>query len=151
MKIFFQIWQVLTGVMATGAMLILLLIVCLRSTAAFAKESVGAVGYVATLFTSGFTKGTAPKAAGWVVGWPQAGLALLFVAMLVTVFQPGAKNFLHLVAVLTGVAAVWYVRMLMTEARLEVLCLPLLLAWFIYYLLCIFWPVPQPVTPLTAA
>jgi hypothetical protein len=82
MKTLFLILRVTTGLMATSALLILLAIILLRSGAAFAKESVGVLGYVGSLFTSGFTKGTPPKEAGWVVSWPQAGLALLFVAMI---------------------------------------------------------------------
>src|SRR5664279_420877 len=107
MKALFLILRITTGLMATGALLILLAIVLLRSGAAFAKESAGAISYVASLFTSGFTKGTAPKAAGWVVSLPQAGLTLLFVAMLIAIFYPGAKIFLHSVAVLTALAVVW--------------------------------------------
>ena len=151
MKTFFLLWQLLTGMMATAALLILLAIVLLRSSAAFAKESVGVLGYVASLFTSGFTRGTAPKAAGWVVSWPQAGLALLFVAMLVTLFQPGARIFLHVVAALAGVAVVWYVRMMLTELKLEILCLPLLAAWLVYYLMCLFWYSHQPSSPVTVS
>lgn len=137
--------------MATAALLILLAIVLLRSTAAFAKESVGVLGYVAALFTSGFTKGTVPKAAGWVASLPQAGLALLFVAMLVTVFLPGAKIFLHLVAALAAVAVIWYVQMMLTEVKLEILCLPLLAAWFCYYLMCLFWYTHQTMPQTTAS
>ena len=148
MKTLFLLVQVVTGMMAVAALLILLAIVLLRSSAAFVKESAGAVGYVAKLFTSGFTQGTAPKQAGWVVSWPQAGLALLFVAMLVTLFYPGAKIFLHLVAVLSALAVVWYARMLLTEVKLEILCLPLLAAWFSYYLMCLFWHARQ-VMPMT--
>src|ERR1039457_6120230 len=129
MKTLFLILRLTTGLMATGALLMLLAIVLLRSTAAFAKESAGAIGYVASLFTSGFTKGTAPQAAGWVVSLPLACLALLFVAMLVTLFLRGAKILLHLVAAMTGLAVVWYVRMMLTEVRLEILCLPLLVVW----------------------
>ena len=148
MKTFFLLWQVITGMMAAAALLILLALVLLRSSVAFAKESAGALGYVAALFTSGFTKGTAPKAAGWVVSLPQAGLAVLFVAMLVTLFLPGAKNFLHLVAALAAVAVIWYVRMMLTEMKLEIFCLPLLAVWFVYYLMCLFWHADQPVPPL---
>lgn len=144
MKTLFLLLRVTTGMLAAGALLILLAIVLLRSGAAFAKESVGAIGYVGSLFTSGFTKGTAPKAAGWVVALPQAGLALLFVAMLVTLFYPGAKIYLHVVAALTGLAVIWYVRMLLTEVKLEILCAPLLVAWFCYYLMCLFWQSHQP-------
>ena len=125
---------------ASSALVLLLAMVLLRSSAAFAKESVGVLGYVAALFTSGFTKGTAPKdPAGWVVSWPQAGLALLFVAMLVSLFLPEAKIFLHAVAAVAGLAVIWYVGMLLTDLKLEIVCLPLLVVWFLYYAMCVFW------------
>src|ERR1017187_10301714 len=135
MKTFFLFLRVTTGMLATGALLILLGIVLLRSSATFAKESVGALGYVAALFTSGFTKGTAPKAVGWVV----------------SLFLPGAKIFLHVVAALAGLAVVWYVRMMLTEVKLEILCLPLLAAWFVYYLMCLFWHARQPLPLATVS
>jgi len=150
MKALFLILRITTGLMATGALLMLLAIVLLRSGAACVKESAGAIGYVASLFTSGFTKGTAPKAAGWVVSLPQAGLALLFVAMLVTLFLPGTRILLHLVAALAGLTVVWYVRMQLTELRLEIFCLPLLVVWFIYYAMCLCWHANQSL-PLAAA
>lgn len=145
MKTLFLLWRVLTGLTATSALLILLAIVLLRSGAAFMKEGVGVVGYVAKLFTSGFTEGTPPKEpAGWVIALPQAGLAILFASMFVSVFQPGARIFLHVVAVLTGVAVIWYVRMMVTEVTLEILCVPVLVVWLIYYALCVFWPGNSP-------
>ena len=152
MNVLFLLVRVTTGLMATGALLILLAIVCLRSGAAFAKESVGVLGYVAALFTSGFTRGTPPRdPAGWVVSLPQAGLAILFAAMLVSLFLPGAKIFLHVVAVLAVLAVIWYVRMLLTEVKLEILCLPLVAVWYIYYALCIFWHGQQPVPLVTGS
>jgi hypothetical protein len=78
---------------------------------------------------------------------PQAGLALLFVAMLVTLFLPGSKILLHLVAAVAALAVVWYARMLLTEAQLEILCLPLLLVWFVYYAMCLCWHAHQPLPP----
>ncbi len=123
----------------SSALLIVLLIVLLHSAVNFAKEGVGVLGYVIALFSSGFTKGTAPaEPQGWIVNLPQIGLALLFASMLVSVFMPGAKVFLHVVAALGVAAAVWYARMLFTGPQLEVLCLPALPIWFAYYALCIF-------------
>ena len=67
MKLTFLLLRALTGLMTTSALLILLAIVLLRSGLTFAKEGVGVLGYVAALFTSGFTRGTPPKEpAGWV-------------------------------------------------------------------------------------
>jgi len=152
MTTLFSLVRVTTGLMVVGALVVLLLIILLRSGAAFLKESAGVLSYVAALFTSGFTKGTPPKApAGWVISLPQAGLAILFVAMLITLFYPGAKIFLHLVAALAGVAAIWYVRMLLTEVKPEIFCLPLVAVWFFYYALCLFWRGQSPVPNITGS
>ena len=145
METLFLLLRVTAGLMATGALLILLGIILLRSGAAFLKESAGALGYLAALFTSGFTRGTAPKESGWVVSMPQAGLAVLFVVMMVSLFLPGARIFLHLVAAMAVVALIWQKRMLLTEVKVEILCLPLLVVWFFYYAMCVFWQGNQAV------
>jgi hypothetical protein len=140
MNIFFNLLRILTGLLLTGAFFVLMLIVLLRSTLQFAKESAGVLAYVTRLFTSGFTQGTPPRdPAGWIVSAPQAGLALLFIAMLVSVFLPGTKILLHILAGFTGLALFWYLRMAMTGTQLEVLCLPAIAAWLAYYAMCLFW------------
>ena len=149
MKALFLVLRILTGLSVTGALVVLMGIVLLRSGAVFLKEGVGVVGYVARLFTSGFTEGTTPPAArGLIMGMPQVGMAVLLVAMIVSVFLPGEKIFLHVVAGMAGVAVIWYVRMMLTEAKLEILCLPLLAIWFLYYAVCIFWSGNQPSPPV---
>lgn len=139
MKSAFLALRVLAAAAMCGALLLLFAIVLLRSAGAFAKESAGVLVYVTELFTSGFTKGTAPKdPAGWVVSWPQAGLAALFIAMLVSLFLPDSRTFLHSIAAtaaLTVLAGAWWMR---TGLKLEILCLPMLALWFVYYVFCLF-------------
>ena len=150
MKNLFLLLRILTGLSVSTALVVLLAIVLLRSGAVFLKEGVGVIGYVAQLFTSGFTKGTAPPPPrGWVVSLPQGGLAVLFVAMIVTLFHPDARILLHVVAAMTGIALIWYVRMMLTEVKLEILCLPLLAVCFFYYAMCIFWSGNQPLPNIT--
>lgn len=145
MKALFLLLRVIAGLAAIGGLVILLLLVFLHSSLTFAKESVSVLGYVATLFTSGFTRGTPPPdPSGWIVSIPQAGLVVLFVAMIVSLFLPGARIFLHIIAVMAGIAMAWYLRMILTDVRLEIFCLPLLAAWFPYYAMCIFWSDNQP-------
>ena len=140
MPTLFLLLRVTTGLMIVGALVALLLIILLRSGAAFLKEGVCVLGYMGGLLTSGFTKGTPPaKPAGWVVSWPQLGLAILFVGMMISLFHPGAKLWLHLIAVLGGAAAIWFGRMLRTGMKLEIFCLPLLAVWFCYYAMCLCW------------
>src|ERR1035438_6434434 len=146
MKNLFLLLRILTGLSISTALVIVLAIVLLRSGATFLKEGVGVVGYVAQLFTSGFTKGTTPPPArGWIVSVPQGGLAVLFVAMIVSLFHPDARILLHIIAALAGIAVIWYARMMLAEdVKLEILCLPLLAVWFFYYAMCLFWSGNQP-------
>lgn len=151
MKNLFLLLRILTGLSVSTALLVLLLIVLLRSGAAFMKESVGVVGYVAQLFTSGFTKGTTPPPPrGWVVGLPQFGMATLFVGMIVSLFHPDARILLHVIAAAAVVAVIWYVQMMLTDnVKLEILCLPLLAIWFFYYAMCLFWSGNQSLLQIT--
>jgi hypothetical protein len=41
--------------------------------------------------------------------------------------------------------------MMLTEVKLEILCLPLLAAWFFYYLMCLFWHGLQRMPPSTGS
>ncbi|GEM_PF-1803667 len=136
----FQLVRYLIGLTLACGLLVVLLIVLLHSAANFAKEGVGVLGYVASLFASGFTAGTRPpEPRGWITSLPQVGLALLFVSMMATLFFPGAKVALHVVAAMAFVALIWFLRMMLMDLQLEILCLPFVLIWFIYYAWCIFW------------
>jgi hypothetical protein len=136
----FLLFRYLTGLMLASALIILCVIMFLHSALNFAKEGVGVLGYVGALFTSGFTKGDAPpEPRGWIMTLPQIGLAVMFIAMIATLTTPTQKLYLHLVAAMGVVAVIWYIRMMLTGLQLEIFCLPLFPAWFIYYALCIFW------------
>ena len=140
METFFPVLRWATGLLAALAILILLVITLLRSFFAFAKEGLGAIGYIATLFTSVFTKGTPPVRRGWVVERAQVGLVVLFAAMIVSSFRPGGTMVLHLVAV------IWYVQRMRMGLLLEIFCLPVLPVWFLYYGVCIFWSDRLPIS-----
>ena len=146
MTIIFNLLRILSGLLTAGAVFVLMAIILLRSSLAFVKEGAGVLAYVARLFASGFTEGTAPKApAGWIISLPQVGLTLLFIAMFVSLFHPGTRPFLHGVAACAILAIFWYLRMLFTETQLEILCLPAFAAWFAYYAMCLFWPGNQAI------
>jgi hypothetical protein len=153
MKNLLLLLRILTGLSISTALVVLLAIVLLRSGAAFTKESVGVVGYVAQLFTSGFTKGTPPPPPrGWIISLPQVGMAALFIAMIVSLFHPDARILLHVIAAMAGVAVIWYARMLLTDdVKLEILCLPLLAVWFFYYAMCLFWSGNQTIAQITGS
>lgn len=136
----FLLFRCLTGLLLGAGLILLLLIMLLHSAANFMREGASVLGYVAALFTSGFTKGTPPPdPRGWITTLPQVGLALLFLAMQVSLFYPAAKPFLHAVAAFSLLALGWYARMMWTGWQLEILCLPALLTWWLYYGLSLFW------------
>jgi hypothetical protein len=133
MTILLQLLRAVSGLAALAALAVLLLIVFLHRAAAFAKEGLGVLGYVVSLFTSGFTQGVAPERSGWAVSIPQIFLAILFAGMIVTVFAPAERTLMHCVAAMTAAATVWYIRMMLKDLHLEILCLPALPVWFCYY------------------
>jgi hypothetical protein len=138
MNLAVNLLRLVTGLLSIGGMVLISLLILLRSTWQFAKEGAGVLGYVAQLFTSGFTKGTPPpEPAGWIASVPQIGLLILFATMLVSLFFPTTKTFLHVLAAATGVASLWYAWMLCTQVRVEIVCLPTLVVWFVYYAVCL--------------
>ncbi len=148
----FLLLRYLAGLMLASAILVLVAIMFLHSAANFAKEGVGVLGYVVSLFTSGFTQGTAPpNPRGWIASLPQIGLVLLFIAMIVSLFYPGTKILLHAVAVMAIAATIWYVRMIFTDMQLEILCVPVLPVWFTYYAVCMFWWSKQSIAIIRSA
>lgn len=144
MTTLFLLLRYLTGLTLASALIVLAGIVFLHSAGALARESVGALGYLASLFTSGFTKGTPPESRGWVVAPEQVALAGLFLSMTVSLCMPDARVLLHTVAAFGLLALIWYARLIFTGPRLEILCLPLFLPWFAYYAACVFWRAKLP-------
>ena len=134
MRFLFYLLRASSGLASLAALGILVLLILLQSAGAFLKESAGVVKSVAVLFTSGFTKSThLDQPSGWNVHSHQAALVILFGAMLISIFMPGTKLFLHALAVLAGAAIVWC---LWTRAFWY---LPSIAVWFSYYAACIYW------------
>ena len=139
MNTLFVIMRIATGIASLGAFALLSLVLFLRDAASTAKEGVQAIGYVAKLFATAFTEGTAPRAAGWHISAWQIMIGALAVAMLVSVFTPGTRWLLHSIAALAVVVMIGYARMIFTGMSMEIVCLPFLAVWFGYYAMCLFW------------
>ncbi len=60
--------------------------------------------------------------------------------MLVSVFVPSAKIFLHAVAVMAALAVGWCLWISFATPRTEMIYLPFLCVWFAYYLVCLLQP-----------
>jgi hypothetical protein len=92
---------------------------------------------VTRLFASGFRTSTDMPAPSTVVSPILAGLAIAFLSIFASVFMPGQKIFLHIVAVMAVLTAVWDIHRAATTPNTEVLCLPVIVLWFIYYGICL--------------
>jgi hypothetical protein len=139
MNALFIIARIITGLTSVSAFIMLCLVVFLRDAASTAKQGAEAVRYTTQLFVTAFTEGTAPKVESWHIGPWQIMISVLALAMLVSVFTPGTRWFLHSVAALAAVVMIGYARMIFTGVSLEIACLPFLAVWFGYYAMSIFW------------
>ena len=139
MNAFFITLRILTGLSSLVALILWSLVVFLRDTASTAKQGLQVFAYVTKLFASAFTEGTAPKEAGWQMGPWQIMIGVLSLTMIVSVFTPGTRGFLHCVGVLAALVMIGYARMIFTGPSLEIVCAPFLVLWFGYYAMCIFW------------
>ena len=146
MNALFIILRIATGLASLGAFALLSLVLFLRDAASTAREGVQVLGYVTKLFATAFTEGTAPRAAGWHISAWQIMIGTLALAMLVSVFTPGTRWFLHSVAALAAVVMIGYARMIFTGMSMEIVCLPFLAVWFGYYAMCVWWRA-QPIMP----
>ena len=139
MNALFIIARIITGLTSLSAFALLSFIVFMRDAASTAKQGAEAVRYTTQLFVTAFTEGTAPKVEAWHIGPWQIMIGVLTLAMLVSVFTPGTRWFLHSVAALAVLVMIGYARMIFTGVSLEITCLPFLVVWFGYYALCVFW------------
>lgn len=92
---------------------------------------------VVTIFASGFQKSpTAPEP--HIDFSPLLmGIAITFLAIFASVFTPGQKVFLHIVAAMAVFAGGWDIyRSTITPAH-QTLYLPVIVLWFIYYGVCL--------------
>lgn len=133
MNALYVIMRIVAGLTSLAALAMIALIVFVRDAAATARQGVKVLGYVTRLFATAFTEGTAPHEYGFHIGvWPVL-IALLALAMIVSVFTPGTRWFLHGVALLGTIVIGGYARMIPGGIELEILCLPFLIVWFGYY------------------
>ena len=136
----FLVLRTLTGFASLIALGILALIVMAQTLFQSAKETVDIFAAVAVLFTSAFQK-TRPVRDHIALNIlpHQIALVFIFLLMLVSTFFPGAKVFLHSVAVLGALAAAWCVWITVATPGEETIFVPFLGMWFLYYAICALW------------
>jgi|JI10StandDraft_1071094.scaffolds.fasta_scaffold249380_3 hypothetical protein len=139
MNILFVVLRITSGLASLIAFGVLCLAVFVRETGSLAKEGLSVLGYTTKLFASGFTEGTPPNIDAWRIGPWQIVIGVLSLAMLISVFTPGSRWFLHGVAALAVIVALGFAKTLASGVTLEIACMPFLIVWFGYYAMGILW------------
>jgi hypothetical protein len=101
------------------------------------KSIAGAVSSVVVLFASGFKNSTPSPEPSTVFPPALIGLAITFVSMFISVFLPGQKIFLHVVAAMSLAAGIWDFWRAAHSQGSDALLWPLILLWFVYYGICL--------------
>ena len=133
----FGLLRVGVGLTSFVSLVLWTLVMFVRDTASTAKQGAQVLGYVVRLFASAFTEGTAPSAAPWRMGPWQIGIGLVSLAMIASVFTPGTRWFLHATAAFAAIVLLGYARMIIAGLTMEIVCLPFLAVWFVYYAACL--------------
>lgn len=136
-KVAFFILRLLVAIGAIAVLGGTLLVFLFDNFLGFMKSLLKTVAAVVTIFASGFQK--SPDAPGpQVIFSPLlAGIAITFLGIFASVFMPGQKIFLHIVAALALLAAAWDIWRSSTDAGHPFLFLPVILLWFVYYAVCL--------------
>jgi hypothetical protein len=101
------------------------------------KSGLKTIAAVVVIFASGFQK--SPEAPGPSVEFSplMLGVGITFLAIFASVFTPGQKVFLHIVAVLAILAAAWDIWRSTTTPAHPILFSPVIVLWFVYYVVCL--------------
>jgi hypothetical protein len=136
-KIAFIVLRVLVAIAALASLAATGLIILVIGFFNLAKGFLGAVGDVITVFASGFQKSPNTPAPNPDIPSPLIGLAILFGAMFASVFMPGQRIFLHIVAAMAVVAALWEAWRVANAPHTDMLYTPVIVLWIVYYTVCL--------------
>ena len=140
LKALFMLLRVLTGLGAVGALAGTLLVMLVYSAQTALKSGFHIGLTLARFFASGLRDTGSSGSTGpgeHLVPRHLVALAVLFLAMLVSVFTPGVRLFLHIVAAGALVAAAWRAWTMGAAHDAQLQYIPLIAIWFVYYAICL--------------
>ena len=85
----------------------------------------------------GFSKIRPAQPVPHLLSLPLIGFATIFLSMFASVFTPGRKIFLHIVAALALAAAAWRIWIMVHKSDNQLYYLPVIALWFIYHGVCL--------------
>lgn len=131
---------VLRVLVALGALIVLagtLAVFFFDNLIGLIKTGVQTIAAVVTVFASAFRK--SPEVPGPQTHYSPLlmGIAITFLGIFASVFMPGQRIFLHIVAAMALLAGAWDLWKAATTPNHGVLYLPVIVLWFVYYTVCL--------------
>jgi hypothetical protein len=136
-KAFFIVLRVVTAVASIGAFVGTLVVIFFDSAFTLLRDGFHVFVFAVKLFASGFRNSTPVTQSPHLISPALAALAILFMAMFVSVFTPATKIYLHIVAGMAVVAAVWRIHSMVINRENTLLYLPVIAFWFVHYAVCL--------------
>lgn len=101
------------------------------------QAGAGMIKSMVVLFASGLKDSSPPPEPSAVFPPALIGIAITFVSMFISVFLPGKKIFLHVVAAMAIAAGIWDFWRAAHSQGSGALLWPVILLWFVYYGICL--------------
>jgi hypothetical protein len=136
-KVAFFILRLLVALGAIAVLAGTFLVFLVTNFLVFIGSLLKTIAAVVTTFATAFQKSPDAPGPTVVLSPLMAGLAITFLGIFASVFMPGQKIFLHIVAVLAILAAAWDIWRSATTPSHPLLFLPVILLWFVYYVVCL--------------
>jgi hypothetical protein len=138
LKAAFLLLRVLTAIASLAALAGTLIVIFVKGAFAFAKEGAQVAIALAKIFASAFQRSSPAPPHEHILTIPLVGLLILFSSMFVSVFTPNQKIFLHIVAAMAVATTAWRISIMIHTADNQLLFLPAIAVWFIYYAICFY-------------
>jgi hypothetical protein len=136
-RIGFVTLRVLVAIAALASLIATGLIMLVIAFFNIMKGLLSGVGGMIVTFASAFQKSPETPNPDPGIPWPLFGLAILFGAMFASVFLPGQRIFLHVVAGMALIAEAWEIWRIATIPNYTMLYTPVMVLWVVYYVVCL--------------
>jgi hypothetical protein len=137
LKAAFILLRILTAIASLAALAGTVFALLVTSAFVLLKDGGHIFMTMARFFASGLRNPGPMPSNGPNISLPLAGLAVLFLTMFTSVFTPGEKLFLHIVAGMAVIATIWTAWTMAAGAANKMLYLPVIALWFVYYAVCL--------------
>ena len=137
-RIAFLALRLFVAIAALAGTAAALFVILLTGSINLLKGGAHALAALIVLLTSGFQKSlSTPTPSEDLVPKPLVGLAVAFLAMFASVFTPGQKIYLHIVAAAAVIFGSWRLWSMAANPESPLMYMPVIALWFLYYAVCL--------------